>query len=353
MRDIGAQALMTQMDAIGDQLLQARQSREKPLRDEKIISAWNGMMISAFAEAGDALNKPEYVDAAVRAANFIWDNNGPQDGELLRAFYDGSASVESAQEDYAYLAESFLMLYDVTGKSGWLTRAEALTNTMHEKFWDVDVGGYFLGTEKVGAVRPKDIYDSSIPTGNAVAMRVLTRLWHRTGKELHKLRADALLVSFSGYLEQYPSAFSYMLTGASELLLGEAAPRQYVARGNVKVHAHAVGDELHIELDMAPGWHVNANKPNQDYLIATQLNRPDGNEIADTRYPEVVTKKLGFQSGDEALALYENKVLITAPLSALMQADDVLMSVSLQLQACDDSVCLAPEDVQLSATVAN
>jgi len=309
------------------------------------------MMISAFAEAGDTLNKPEYVEAALRAANFIWDNNGPKDGQLLRAYYNGSASVESAQEDYAYLAESYLMLYDITGKAGWLTRAEALTNTMHEKFWDTASGGYFLGTQVVGAVRPKDLYDSSIPTGNAVALRVLARLWHRTGKDEFKQRADALLVAFSGYLDKYPSAFSYMLTGASELLLGEAAHRQYVARGNVKIQARAVGEELHVELDMAPGWHVNANRPNQDYLIATQLNGQDGKPIADTRYPEVVSKTLGFNSGE--LALYENKVLIKAPLSGIMQAEDVLVPVTLQLQACDETVCLAPEDVRLNATVAN
>jgi len=349
--DTGMEELMTRMDAIGDVLLEARQSREKPLRDEKIISAWNGMMISAFAEAGSMLNKPEYVEAAVRAGKFIWDNNGPKNGELLRAFYDGKASVESAQEDYAYLAESYLMLYDVTGKDGWLTRAEALVNTMHEKFWDTDAGGYFLGTQKVGAVRPKDLYDSSIPTGNAVALRVLTRLWHRTGNDVFKLRADALLVAFSGYLEKYPSAFSYMLTGASELLLGEAAHRQYIARGNVKVQARAVGDEIRVKLDMAPGWHVNANKPNQDYLIPTQLQGPDGKEIADTRYPEVVSKTLGFNSGE--LALYENSVMIKAPLKDLMNAEDVLFSLRLQLQACDDSICLAPEDVALSVSVAN
>jgi len=350
-RNSSTEELMSRMDAIGDVLLQARQSREKPLRDEKIISAWNGMMISAFAEAGDTLNKPEYIEAAVRAGNFIWENNGPENGELLRAFYDGHASVESAQEDYAYLAESYLMLYDVTGKDGWLKRAEALANTMHEKFWDSEVGGYFLGTQKVGAVRPKDLYDSSIPTGNAVALRALTRLWHRTGKELYKLRADAQLVAFSGYLEKYPSAFSYLLTGASELLLGEAAHRQYVARGNVKVQARVVGDEIHLELDMAPGWHVNANKPNQDYLIATQLNSPDGKEIAKTQYPKVVSKTLGFNAGE--LALYENTVLIKAPLSELISTDDMLLSLQLQLQACDDSICLAPEDVALSVSVAN
>lgn len=349
---MSANALIEKVDAMSDALLQARQSREKPLRDEKIITAWNGMMITAFAEAGDLLNRQDYKDAARKAANFIWNNNREASGQLLRAYYAGSASVDSSQEDYAYLAESYLMLYDLTGKAGWLTRAEALANTMQNKFWDTTTGGYFIGTETVGAVRPKDLYDSSIPTGNAVAMGVLTGLWHRTGKDIFKERAEALLVAFSGYLSTYPSAFSYLLTSASNLLMGEAGHRHYVARGNVKIRAVRNNNELHIELDMAPGWHVNANKPNQDYLIGTMLLDKDGAEVAQTSYPKVVSKTLGFNDSGE-LALYENKVVIKAPLAKLESVEDALASYTLQLQACDETICLAPEDVPLSVSLVN
>lgn len=372
-RDMSRTELMTKMDELSERLLLARQSREKPLRDEKIISAWNGMMISAFAEAGDALGNQDYIDAAVRAAQFIWNNNRAENGHLLRAYYDGRASVDSSQEDYAYLAESYVHLFDVTGNEGWLTRAQALVNTMHNKFWDETAGGYFIGTETVGAVRPKDLYDSSIPTGNAVALRALTRLWHRTGDDIFKQRADALLVAFSAYLETFPSAFSYMLTAANELLGGEAGHRHYLARGNVKVTALIDDGNVKIDLDMAPGWHVNANKPNQDYLIATELLDREGNSIPDTQYPQAITKELGFSDSD--LALYENKVSIVAPISAVMssvikskvstssseatdsvtgeaassdmEGDSKLLSMTLQLQACDDTVCLAPEDITL------
>jgi len=351
-RDLSTEELIAKMDGISKVVLDARQARIQPLRDEKMISAWNGMMITAFAEAGDVLNRPDYIEAAERAGNFIWNNNRAESGHLLRAYYAGKASVDSSQEDYAYLAESYLMLYDLTGKEGWLTRAEALTNTMHEKFWDTTAGGYYIGTETVGAIRPKDLYDTSIPTGNAVAMRVLTRLYHRTGKEVFKNRADALLVAFSSYLNSYPSAFSYMLMSASELLQGEAGHRQYLARGNVKVEAQRVEGQVHIELDMAPGWHVNANKPNQDYLIATKLLDTDGKEISKTQYPNVVSKVLGFSSGGE-LALYENKVVIMAPLPSTKQSDDALVAYTLQLQACDETTCLAPEDIPIKLSLAN
>jgi len=345
-------ALIEKTDAMSDALLAARQSREKPLRDEKLITAWNGMMITAFAEAGDLLNRQDYIDAATKAANFIWNNNRRADGQLLRAYYAGSASVDSSQEDYAYLAESYLMLYDLTGNEGWLTRAEALANTMQNKFWDTTSGGYFIGTDVVGAVRPKDLYDSSIPTGNAVAMGVLSGLWHRTGKDVFKERAEALLVAFSGYLSTYPSAFSYLLTSASDLLMGEAGHRHYIARGNVKIQARIKNDALHVELDMAPGWHVNANKPNQDYLIATTLLDNQGNAVAQTKYPKVVSKMLGFNDSGE-LALYENKVVIEAPLAASASDANTLASYTLQLQACDETICLAPEDVPLSVSLAN
>lgn len=349
-QNMSVDALIEKLDNISDVLLQARQLREKPLRDEKLITAWNGMMITAFAEAGDVLNRPDYIKVAEKAANFIWNNNRQDDGQLLRAFYAGSASVDSSQEDYAYLAESYLILYDLTGKEGWLTRAEALANTMQDKFWDTTEGGYFIGTTVVGAVRPKDLYDSSIPTGNSVAMRVLTRLWERTGNDEYKQRAEALLVAFSGYLSTYPSAFSYMLMSASELIMGEAGHRHYIARGNVKVHAWREDNELHVELDMAPGWHVNANKPNQDYLIPTTLLDSRGDEVEQTQYPAVVSKTLGFNDSGK-LALYENKVVITAPLST--SVDEALASYTLQLQACDETVCLAPEDVALSVSMTN
>ena len=340
--------LIEKIDSMSHALLEARQSREKPLRDEKIITAWNGMMITAFAEAGDVLNEQKYIDAALQAAKFIWDNNRQEDGQLLRAYYAGSASVDSSQEDYAYLAESYLMLYDITGKSGWLTRAEALANSMQNKFWDDESGGYFIGTEKVGAVRPKALYDNSIPSGNAVALRVLTKLWHRTGRDVFKQRADALLASFSGYLVALPSAFAYMLKSTNELLLGEVGHRNYVARGNVKIHAWVEGDNVQIEVDMQPGWHVNANKPNQDYLIPTVLLDSKGDEVSLTEYPPAISKELGFnQSG--ALALYENKVRIQAPLGS--NKDTALATYVLQLQACDETVCLAPEDVRLNVAL--
>ena len=351
-RDGDVNALMSKLDDMTARLLEARQQREKPLRDDKIISAWNGMMISAFAEAGDVLARPDYLAAAVRAGEFIWQHNRSENALLLRAFFDGSASVASSQEDYAYLAEGYLALYDQTNNAEWLQRAEALVNTMHNTFWDTEQGGYFIGTEKVGAVRPKDLYDTSIPTGNAVALRTLVRLWRRTGKDVYKQRADALLIAFSSQLQVYPSAFSYMMTATNELLLGEATHLQYAARGNVKVSAAHNADNIVVELDIKPGWHVNAHKPNQDYLIPTAVVGTDGKVLKGATYPDAVVKKLGFSETE--LVLYEDKVALTVPASLTeAQTELALSDIILQLQACDDTVCLPPEDVKLRLSSAN
>jgi len=349
--DMEINEFIAKVDAISNKLLVARQAREKPIRDEKIISAWNGMMISAFADASDEFGRQDYLDAAVRAGEFIWDNNRSEAGLLLRTFFAGSASVDSAQEDYAYLSEGYLYLYDMTNDKKWLTRAEALVNTMHERFWDAEQGGYFMGMVKVGAVRPKDLYDSSIPTGNAVALRSYARLWHRTGKDVYKHRAEALLIAFSGQLQVYPSAFAYMMTGTNELLNGEVGHRQYAARGNVSVRAVKNADNIRVELNMAPGWHVNANKPNQDYLIPTALLDVDGKAYSGVTYPEPLEKVLGFSSGAE-LKLYEETTTIDVPLANLaIDSSKPILPFTVQLQACDDTVCLPPEDVAVSVLI--
>jgi len=351
-RDISIEDLSTKVDAMTGKLLEARQAREKPLRDEKIISAWNGMMITAFAEASNVLDHDEYLSVALKAANFIWQNNRSKDGELLRAFFDGSASVASSQEDFAYLAEAYVSLFDHTADETWLMRAQALVNTMHSTFWDTEQGGYFIGTEKVGAVRPKDLYDTSIPTGNAVALRTLVRLWRRTGEEIFKQRADALLIAFSSQLQAYPSAFSYMMTATSELLQGEVGSSQFAARGRVKVQARQQDGNVVINITMAPGWHVNAHRPNQDYLIPTALVDANGTVLANVQYPDPITKSLGFSESE--LALYEHSVNVEMPVSDLTVKDDLVLSeLLLQLQACDDTVCLPPEDVKLTVSLAD
>ena len=154
--DIDIDTLASQRDDIGDRLLAARNTRIKPLRDDKIITAWNALMISAFAEVGYTLDKPDYVEIALNAAETLWKTARQEDGGLWRTQYRGRTSVSAKQQDYAYLAESYLSLYDIDGDEKWLERAQELTKTMIERFWDSGNGGFFMGCLLYTSPSPRD-----------------------------------------------------------------------------------------------------------------------------------------------------------------------------------------------------
>lgn len=346
------------LDAISDTLLKERSTRIPPLLDDKIISEWNGMMITAFAQAASILNDQSYLDTATNAAQFIWQHNRHAPGALWRAHFNGRSSTLASQTDYAYLAEALLTLYDVTNEQLWLERAIELVDAMDAQFWDSNEGGYFIGVETTGSAalptRQKDFYDSATPSGNAVAMRVLTHLWLRTGEERFRERATNLMSVFSPYLAQYPASFSYLLTAASELLSGETGSRHYVARGNVKVEARLRKEnQVEVEISVKPGWHINADQPLQDYLIGTRLSATHSDDLSKVTYPEAKRAVLGFERSE--LALFDGNFTIIAELSERNRAEEntMLVPLVLDIQACDDQTCLPPESVTLNVSIAD
>ena len=347
--------LKTEINRWREKLLSVRSQREHPIRDDKVITAWNGMMITALTEAGDRLNEPRYLDAAVTAANFVWEVNHRDDGLLWRTYFDGNASIEATLSDYAFYAEAMLALFDVTRETVWLDRARILTEKMIGNFWDVKNGAFFMGGAVAGGAelpsRPKDITDGALPAGNAVALRILSKLWHRTGEDKYQTRASELLAALSGNIAAQPAGFSYTLTAASELLWGESGARQYAARGKLRVDAKRVGsDKFQVSIDVAPGWHINANTPLQDNLIGTALSSANDEPLKNLQYPEAVSRQLGFQRAE--LALYEGTTTITGTLPATTDGRSIV-PLALRIQACSDVVCLAPETLSLNVSTAS
>ena len=344
---LSTEALINKLDDWSNILLTARQLREKPLLDSKSLTSWNAMMISALAEASTALGREDYLTAAEQTANALWEIMITKDNGLYRSYYEGKASIEGTQPDYAFFAEGLIALFDATGNQQWLTQAALLTDEMHNRFWDTDNGAYFMGGEQVAgaklAIRPKDIHDNAQPTGNSVAMRVLAKLFKRTGEPRFDARANELIVALSGPISESPSSFFYFLLGANEHLNGETGPQQYAARGRVAATAVRNRDTLEVELNIAPGWHINSDKPIQDYLIPTQLQLSNGKPVAGVNYPEALYQTLNFESS--VLSLFEGQITITAPIPA---SNDYASEFKLQLQACDDKQCLPPETITLS-----
>lgn len=349
--------LLNRVDRIRQRLYQVREQRVHPGRDEKILTAWNGMMITALAEAAELLDDARYQQAAVRAADFLWQVNRRDNDRLWRARLHDRSSVAASQEDYAWLAEACIRLYDLTQQDRWLERAQALVKTMNTLFWDTQAGGYFMNTaggDTPVMARPKDDTDGAVPAANAVALDVLARLFRRTGETAYETRAEALLAAFAGSINDNPAAYTTLLRAARQLTAGDAGSLQYAARGAIRVDARAHANRLSVKLAIRPGWHINAHMPLQKELIPTSLSL-DASGKKDWRlgqigWPEPVLKTLGFQS--EKLALYEGQVQLAARLTpALAKSPGPLIPIRLHLQACNDRLCLPPEEHLLQVAV--
>jgi hypothetical protein len=337
--------LVDKVEHIREQLYLQRKKRLHPLRDEKIITAWNGMMIHTLALAADRLNNPEYLKAAISAAEFIWQHNRRQDdGSLWRTHLNGNSSIAASQEDYAYLAESFVALFDVTAESKWLDRAIELTGIMLSRFSDSKKGGFYMseqGSSVVGLSRIKDFDDGATPSGNSVALRLLAQLSTRTGDEQYKDSATAFIANYASMIEQQVTAYTYLLKAVDELQNGEISNHQYGGKGKVSAHMHVDNGRLSLQILITEGWHINSTKPLQDNLIATSLSDGSSATIKKIVYPDAQLKKLGFIK--ETLSLYEGPIVINAEIE---QKDDRAIPFVLTIQTCSDQVCLAPEKLR-------
>ncbi|HKU76343.1 MAG TPA: thioredoxin domain-containing protein [Pyrinomonadaceae bacterium] len=200
-------------------LFELRETRIKPDRDEKILTAWNGLMLASFAEAGVILNRPDYTDAARRNAEFVLSNLRA-DGRLLRTWKDGRAKFNAYLEDYAFLSEGLLTLFETTGELRWLKEALALADRMIEEFWDDESGGFFFTGKSHESliVRAKDYFDNATPSGNSVAAILLLRLATLTGQENYRSLATAVLREIGDQVRRYPSGFGYALSAIDFLL---------------------------------------------------------------------------------------------------------------------------------------
>ena len=200
-------------------LFELRETRIKPDRDEKILTAWNGLMLASFAEAGVILNRPGYTDAARRNAEFVLSNLR-EDGMLLRTWKDGRAKFNAYLEDYAFLSEGLLTLFETTGELRWLKEALALADRLIEEFWDDESGGFFFTGKSHESliVRAKDYFDNATPSGNSVAAIVLLRLAALTGRQNYRNLATAVLREIGDQARRYPSGFGYALSAVDFLL---------------------------------------------------------------------------------------------------------------------------------------
>jgi uncharacterized protein YyaL (SSP411 family) len=201
------------LESVRKELFIAREKRIHPLKDDKILTDWNGLMAAAMVRAGRVFGDDAYLAAADRAVDSVWTTMRTEDGLLMHRYRDGSVSVPAFLDDYAFLTWACLELYGATTDPRHLSRAIDLQEETLERFWDDDHGGFYFTSDDAEPllVRQKEVYDGAMPSGNSVAMANLVRLSRLTGRTVFADRADATAAAFSADLARAPSAHTHLM----------------------------------------------------------------------------------------------------------------------------------------------
>jgi uncharacterized protein YyaL (SSP411 family) len=202
------------LDAARERMLAARSRRPRPHLDDKVLTDWNGLMISSFAYASRVLNETAYRDAAERAARFVLANMVDSRGRLLHRYHTGTAGIPASIDDYAFFIYGLIDLYEATFDCAYLKEAIGFAHIMSDLFWDGDAGGFFFtarDSEEL-IVRTKQVHDGAIPSGNSVAAHDLLRLGRLTGITEFESLVGQLMNAFSADISGMPGSHAFMLT---------------------------------------------------------------------------------------------------------------------------------------------
>ncbi len=264
-----------------DLLFRHRRHRIPPLRDDKVLTSWNGLMVAALARGGSVLGEERSTKAAEKAARLILDRMRAEDGRLLRRYRQGEAALPAYLDDYAFLVYGLIELYEATFDTRYLSGAKELNGEMIELFWDGEHGGLLFsgaGNERL-ILDLKESYDGATPSGNSVALFNLLRLARLTGDAALEKKAEELLLAFGQALENAPAGHTMMLT-AFDFLRGPTKEIVIVGRPDDRSTRKMLGE-------VRKGF-----RPNQVVLL-----RPPGEEGADLVRLAPYTEYMKMQGG--------------------------------------------------------
>jgi uncharacterized protein YyaL (SSP411 family) len=241
-----------QLAEIKARLRAAREQRVWPGLDDKRLTSWNALMISALADAGAALERPDYTDAAVACAEFVWGTLRDEHGRLLRTYNRGQARLVGFLEDHAFLLEALLTLYETTFDRRWFAAARELADTVLEHFADREHGGFYATADDHEPLiaRRKELEDTPIPSGASSAAYGLLRLAALTGEHRYEEAALGVLRLLHAVAPQHPTAFGHLLqaldfhyaTVKEVAIVGpDAGPLERVVRGAFRPHVVLAG----------------------------------------------------------------------------------------------------------------
>ncbi|HSK82739.1 MAG TPA: thioredoxin domain-containing protein [Rubrobacter sp.] len=209
---LSPEELWARIAGIRAKLFAVREERVRPGRDEKILAAWNGLMLRSFALAARVTGREDYREAAIENATFIVEKL-IEDGRIHRSYKDGRARFNGYLEDYAMVADGLVALYEATFETRWLVEADALLDAVSELFWDEEKRAFYdtPADHEELVTRPRDVYDNAAPSGTSVATEVLLKLALFLDRSDYHQRAEDVLDELAGGMEKVPSGFGRLL----------------------------------------------------------------------------------------------------------------------------------------------
>lgn len=203
------------IEAIREKLFALREKRIHPHKDDKILTDWNSLMISAFAKASQVFSNKNYYDTASRAADFILKTLKEKNGSLLHRYRENESAIAGMLDDYSFFIATLMDLYETDFNHKYLAEAIKLTDHALNHFWDKNDGGFFFTSDDAEKLllRQKEFYDGAIPSGNSVFILNLLRLSRFTSNTDYEERAKQIADSFSQLIDSSPASFTYTLTG--------------------------------------------------------------------------------------------------------------------------------------------
>ena len=215
--------LIVKLGKIQNLLFKARTQRVNPAKDDKILVDWNGLMIAALARASSVLGNPRYLQAAVKAADFILKEMRGENGTLYHRYAKGERAIEGFLDDYAFLVWGLVEIYEAGLEEAYLQAAVELTQAMISRFWDEKDGGFYFTAKDSEHVVPrrKQVYDGALPSGNSVALLNLARLALLTGDPVYEEMTSQILKVFSEDVKRSPAAHTFLL-GGLDFVVGPA-----------------------------------------------------------------------------------------------------------------------------------
>lgn len=333
-------------------LLAARAGRVRPHLDDKVLTAWNGMMIAALARCGHALDENRYLSAARKAADSLLTTLRGADGLMRVSYRKGQVNSEGFLDDQAFFIAGLIALNEATGEPRWLAEAQSLVKETDAAYWDQAKGGYFFtppGRSDL-IVRAKNPTDGAIPSGNSVMAAALLRLHRLTGDVAYRKHAAEIFASFEGAMTAAPGAFQNMLSALGQYMeTGPAAPHSPLVAvktraGSLRTSAEGMA-VVDLDVEIKEGWHINSSTPSLPYLIATTVMVPTGQaaSVHKVEYPPGREVSLGFAG--KPISVYEGRLVLTVTMKAA--AGSVAGGVSIvrgavTYQACNDTSCMPP-----------